>query len=280
MDPMTMGLLYGGGSLLSGLGGLIGGNRLAGANYAAGNQSAMLQALAMQQAQGRFSEAQSALQPFIGGGQQGFGLLMKYLQGGANKIGGGGDSLLSTFAPTMAQLEKTPGYQFVRDQNLKAVQNSAAARGLGSSGNALQGGVDYANNMASTTYQQQLQNYLAQNQQAYNMLMGTAGVGLNAANTNMQGVTNFNNSMLGAATGLGNTMGNALLGGASATANGMNSLFGGVGRGLMGAGMMGMQPQQQTNVGMPTNIGAYGQYTSPLGQLTNPASIWGPSGLY
>lgn len=279
MDPMTMGLLYGGGSLLSGLGGLMGGNRLAGANYAAGNQSSILQALGMQQAQGRFSEAQRALQPFIGGGQEGFGLLMKYLQGGANGIGGGGNSLLSTFNPTMAQLESTPGYQFIKNQGIKAANNAAAARGLGSSGNAIQGGVQFATDLASTTFDQQLRNYMLQNQAAYDKLMGVTGVGLNAANTNMQGVTNFNNTMLGAATGLGNTMGNALLGGASATANGMNSLFGGIGRGMMGLGM-GMQPQQQTNVGMPTNIGAYGQYTSPLSQLTNPMSNWGPSGLY
>ncbi|HEY2418817.1 MAG TPA: hypothetical protein VGH84_12915, partial [Steroidobacteraceae bacterium] len=40
---------------------------------------------------------------------------------------------------TQAQLEATPGYQFARDQGLKAVQSSAAARGLGVSGASLKG---------------------------------------------------------------------------------------------------------------------------------------------
>jgi len=247
MDPLTIGMI-GGGSLLSGLGGLLGGNRMAGANYAAGNQSAMMQAIAMQQAQQRFSAAQQQLAPYMAGGSQAFNMLMGYLVGGAGNIGGGGDSLMSTFRPTMAQLEQTPGYQFVRDQNLKAVQNSAAAKGLGSSGNALQSGVDYANNMASTTYQQQLQNYMAQNQQAFNMLMGPTGVGANAAGMNMQGVTNFNNAMLGAAAGQGNTMGNALLGGAGASGNAMNSMFGGMGNALSGMGAYG-----SNSVGNTTN---------------------------
>ena len=146
MDPLTMGLMAGG-SLLSGVGGMINGGNLANANRQAGQQSAMLQAIAMQQAQERFSAAQQGLQPYMANGANALKLLMGYLQGGANGIGGGGNSLMSTFAPTMQQLEQTPGYQFVRNQNLKAVQNSAAARGLGSSGNALQSGVDYANNM-------------------------------------------------------------------------------------------------------------------------------------
>ena len=145
---------------------------------------------------------------------------------------------MSTFAPTMQQLEQTPGYQFVRNQNLKAVQNSAAARGLGSSGNALQSGVDYANNMASTTFQQQLQNYMAQNQQAYNMLFNPSQLGANAAGMNMQGVTNFNGQMLGAASGVGSALGGATIGAANAQATGINSLFGGMGNALTSMGSM------------------------------------------
>lgn len=235
MDPLTMGLMAGG-SLLSGVGGIMGGNSLANANRSAGNQSAMLNAIAMQQAQQRFSKAQGLMKPYITSGTNALDMLMGYLQGGANGVGGGGDSLISTFAPTMERLEQTPGYQFVKNQGLKAVQNSAAARGLGSSGNALQQGADYATNLASTTFQQQLQNYMAQNQQAFNMLFNPAQMGGNMAQANLQGVNNFNNTMLGAAQGVGNTMGNALIGGASAQANGMNSLFGGMGNALTGMG--------------------------------------------
>ena len=37
------------------------------------------------------------------------------------------------FAPTMAQLASTPGYQFTLDQGLKATQNAYAAQGLAGS---------------------------------------------------------------------------------------------------------------------------------------------------
>jgi hypothetical protein len=63
------------------------------------------------------------------------------------------------FAPTMDQLSQTPGYQFTLQQGEQAVQNSAAALGLGSSGPALKGAVNYAEGLAGTTYQQQFNNY-------------------------------------------------------------------------------------------------------------------------
>ncbi len=64
-----------------------------------------------------------------------------------------------TFAPTIENLEKTPGYQFTLDQGLKAVQNSYAAQGLGTSGAAMKGAADYAEGLASTTYQNQFKNW-------------------------------------------------------------------------------------------------------------------------
>ena len=64
-----------------------------------------------------------------------------------------------TFAPTMENLEKTPGYKFILDQGLKAVQNSYAAQGLGTSGAAMKGAADYAEGLASTTYQNQFKNW-------------------------------------------------------------------------------------------------------------------------
>lgn len=256
MDPISMALM-GGGSLISGLGGILGAGQQASASRAAGNQNAMLQAIAMQQAQQRFGEAQKGLQPYMTGGASAFDLLLKYLQGGAEGIGGGGSSLISNFAPTMERLEQTPGYQFIRSQGLKAAQNSAAGKGLGSSGNALQAGVDYAENLAGTTFQQQLENYLKQNAQAFNMLMGPAGTGAQAANANMTGVTNFNNMMLGAASGVGSLMGAGLMGGANATSNALNNFTGQLGAGLGAIGYLGMRgnPLSSNSVTSSTNFG-------------------------
>jgi hypothetical protein len=55
-------------------------------------------------------------------------------------------------APTAAQAQSTPGYQFTLNQGLKSTQNSAAARGLGTSGAALKGASTYATGLADSTY--------------------------------------------------------------------------------------------------------------------------------
>lgn len=131
--------------------------------------------------------------------------------GGATPFQGTGvyGSLTSPFNPTMAQLSQTPGYQFTLGQGLMATQNSFAAQGLGSSGAAMKGAAQYAEGLASTTYQQQFNNYWAQNQSIYNELMGMSGLGENAA------------AMVGNnATATGQSVGNTLTSGAAATAAG------------------------------------------------------------
>lgn len=67
-------------------------------------------------------------------------------------------------------LQNMPGYQFTLNQGLQSVQNSAAARGLGSSGAALRGAADYATGLAQSNYDRY-----------YNQLMQAAGLGENAA---------------------------------------------------------------------------------------------------
>jgi len=280
MDPITMAMMGGTAvsGLLSGLGGFMGGQKIAGANTQAAGLSMLAQQQAIQQAQSNYTAASGLLKPFATGGSQALDLLMGYLKGGAENIGGGGLSLISTFRPTIEQLESTPGYQFIKNQGLKAVQNSAAGKGLGVSGNALMGGVNYAEDLAGTTFQQQLKNYLDQNVQAFNMLFNPAQLGSGAAQANMQGTSNFNNSLLGAATNLGNTMAGGIMGAANAGAGGLQSLMGGIGQGVSGAASIPWISQMKAlssnttptpstgQIGLPMNLGAYGSnYTSPVG---------------
>jgi hypothetical protein len=68
---------------------------------------------------------------------------------------------------TQAELEATPGYQFTRNQGLKAVQNSAAARGLGSSGMAQRGAAEYATGLADQTWQNVYAQQAAERQARY-----------------------------------------------------------------------------------------------------------------
>lgn len=120
----------------------------------------------------------------------------------------GGDA-----ASMLAALEQTPGYQFTLDQGLKGVQNSYAAKGLGSSGAALKGATEYTTGLAQQTYQQQLANY-------FNL----AGMGQNAAAQTGQ----FGMSATQSAN-------NALLGGATATASGIIGSANAIGGGLTSA---------------------------------------------
>jgi len=117
--------------------------------------------------------------------------------------------LTRPFQPTMAELEQTPGYQFTLNQGLRAAQNAATSMGLGQSGPAIAGAADYAAGLASQTYQQQFQNYWANNMNLYDMVAGLTTMGQNAA----AGV-----GTAGIQTARG--AGEALMGGANALAAG------------------------------------------------------------
>lgn len=139
--------------------------------------------------------------------------------------------LSTTFAPTQAQLEQTPGYQFVLSQGRNAVSNQLAASGLAGSGAAGKAQTNYAEGLAGTTFQQQFQNWLtqqnlnlSQRQQIYNMLGGLSTTGQNAStmtgSLGIQSGAQIGNSITGAAAaGAGGIVGsaNALNAGISGT---------------------------------------------------------------
>lgn len=250
MDPFFGAMMMGGGSLLQGIGGMLGAGQQAAANQRAGQMGWLGNLLAGQAAEQGFQRAQMALSPYATAGSQSLNLLMKYLQGDeAQKagIGGGGPNLMSTFAPTMAQLEQTPGYQWAREQALGAMTNSAAAKGLGTSGNLLQGLGTTATGLASQTFQQQLENYMKQNQQAFNMLYAPSGLGATAAGGIADAATGAARQIGNAATGAGSVLGSGIMGQANAQATGMNALFGGADNALTYGGFYGgglNRPQQ------------------------------------
>lgn len=89
--------------------------------------------------------------------------------------------LTSPIEMTQANLEKTPGYQFTKQQGLKATQNAAAARGLGVSGAALKGASAFATNLANTTYKDQFELENINRTNAFNRLKGVVDTGQQAA---------------------------------------------------------------------------------------------------
>lgn len=193
---------------ISAIGGIIGGLiNAGGASQAAGAQKAA--ALAAIKAQLKmYGMNRQLANPLIAQGSRVY-----------NKLQGMLPELTRPFKPTIGELEATPGYKFVLDQGLKGLQNSYAARGLANSGASLKGATDYATNLAETTYQQQLNNYLKQNQNKYNTYSGYANMGLaplsalmGAGTTVGQGLgqnyTNIGNAQAGMWNSIGNTFGN------------------------------------------------------------------------
>ncbi len=142
-----------------------------------------------------YGQNKAMLQPWSDAGFGAYGTLN-------NLLGVGGNS--STMQSTLQNL---PGYQFTLGQGLKSVQNSAAARGLGSSGAALKGAANYSTGLANSTYG----NYVGQ-------LQNSASTGLSAA---------------GALAGVGTTTGQGVAGsqiaGGNAAAAGYNGIASSIG---------------------------------------------------
>ena len=181
-----------GAGALSAAGSAIGGAEQAGA---AGHASDVQQHM--------YDTTRGDLLPYSTGGQGDFTAMNRLLTGPPSEI--------------EANLEALPGYQFTRTQGLKAVQSSAAARGLGVSGAALKGAATYATGLADQTYGNQV-----------NRLLAGATLGEDAA---------AKTGVAGSAAASG--VGNALIQQGNAIAGGITGATSGIGQGLVGYGMYG-----------------------------------------
>ena len=214
-------------------------------------------------------------------GQKSMDTLQNYLTGNnaqAAGIGGGGANLMSTFQPTQAQLESTPGYQWARQQALGAMTNSGAAKGLGLSGNLVQQIGQTATGLASQTYQQQLQNYMNQNLQAYNMLMGPSQIGATASGNLSQAAIQTGQLTGNAMMGAGTALGQGVMGAANAQAQGTNALYGGIGSGISSTASLPFMAQMYGQ-GTGTSAGANNWDSAAFGlpsQLFKAAGWNGP----
>lgn len=155
--------------------------------------------------------------------------LLPYMQTGENALmdlAGRMPQFTSPITMDQATLERTPGYRFNLRQGLKAVQNSASARGLGNSGAAMRGAAGFATGLADSTYLNQFNLENTNRTNAYNRLMGVAQLGQGSAAgvgaSGMQAATNIGNAY----TNAGNATGAAWMAGAGAVNNLANQAAG------------------------------------------------------
>ena len=138
---------------------------------------------------------------------------------------------------SMADYQQDPGYQFRLSEGLKAVNNTAAARGGLLSGAALRGAARYSQDLASQEYGAAYNRYntdqnnsLARSDMGYNRNAALAGVGQttanNMANQGQSAANNMGNTIMQSGqntaagqVGVGNSINNALNAGASSYNN-------------------------------------------------------------
>ena len=236
-----------GGSIAGATVGAVGSSLAAGTQASAANNAAQLQySLGEQQLsqnQAQFNTTQSNLAPWLQAGKQGLGTLSSLLSTP-------GQGLLTPWtqqfqAPTAAQAQATPGYQFALQQGQNAVQNSAAAQGGLLSTGAMKTLDQYSQGLADTTYQQTYNNALTQYQQSYNIFQGNqsnefnrlaslSGAGQTAANQLSTASQAASNQAGYTSAATGQNVGNSLMAAGNATASGYAGIANALDSGISG----------------------------------------------
>lgn len=160
---------------------------------------------------------------------QAIGYQQPYMDLGNKAVSSLSDNLNSLTSPitmNQSQLEQTPGYQFNLYQGQKAVQNSAAARGLGTSGAALKGAAGYATGLADSTYQNQFANAQTNQANQFNRLMGLSEFGQGASTAAGNAALRTASQISGNDVGLGNAQAAYYNGIGSSVNNSLNTGWG------------------------------------------------------
>jgi hypothetical protein len=202
--------------------------------------------------------------PYMDAGKQSIGSLMDSIGSGKNSVG----SMADFSAPTLSDVQNTPGYQFTAQQGSKGVLQGAAAAGGNISGGTMKALDSYNSNLANTTYNdafnRAMQSYslnLNKQQQGFNQSYDVARLGESAAtNTNATGssvASNAGNLM----TSIGNSqaagtvgVANAVNSGISSTANNLSQYY------LMNQNQSASAPINAQEGVTPMN---YGNYATP-----------------
>ena len=229
----------------------------------ANNSNALIQEI--------YNSNKEMLSPFVNAGTS----ALTQLQNLTGTNAGGNpltSALTAPFASTpgaqMSALAATPGYQFTEQQGLLATQAGSSAQGMGSAvagvGSGQTPGVgpsgplgkslaNYAEGLASTTYQQQYTNYLTQNQQIYNMLAGQVTQGVNAGSAITQAGTAAGGQSANALLTGSGQYGSATTAGAAATAAGATGAASSLGNSALLYGILGAGQASGSGVIVPNN---------------------------
>lgn len=192
---------------------------------AGGNMAASAANRAAQMQQDEATRARAALSPWVAAGGGAIGKVTNLLGLGTLKTNGGNYNTYGldpagakeTQQQALADFQTTPGYKFRMDEGVKALDRSAASRGLLRSGAQQKGITDFGQNIASEEYG----NY-------FNNLLKVSGLGSDAASSG-------NSTAAGLTQGAGNSILQGGIARGSGYAAGANALASGISKGVENA---------------------------------------------
>ena len=187
-----------------------------------------------------FAEQTRLQEPFRQGGITGQNRIMELLGIGGDAAAGDYGRYGRDFA--MSDYEADPGYAFRLSEGNKALERSAAARGMVMSGQMFKGAQRFGQDLASQEYQNAFNRYQTNRSNQLNPLGTLMASGQGASNV-LTGAAGVLGGQLGEnAMGAGNARASGYVGSANAYADaisGLNNAFGG----YMGQRTGGMPPK-------------------------------------
>jgi len=217
---------------------IVGGAALVGSymQSSAANKAASQYANAAQQginySQGVYNDIGQLTTPYRGIGTQANNALgsmmpgqyMQYDQNG-NEIGMATGSGYLTAQPTMDDMTKLmPNYKFGLDQGMGQFRSQLNAGGGLISGNAIQGGQQFAQDYAGNALQQGFNNYQANRQNVAQNVMNASNIGQGAVGITANAGTGTASNVSNMLSSIGNAQAQATMGSANAYAGGLNTI--------------------------------------------------------
>jgi hypothetical protein len=192
---------------------------------AASTQAASAQAST--DAQERMFERQVELQePFREAGMAGQNRLMELLGLGKDKTAADfGKYASAEFTPAQFTASQDPGYAFRLSEGMKALNQTAAARGGLVSGGALRGATRYGQEMGSQEYEKAYNRFQTSRANTLNPFASLGGVAQSSANTLTSAAGNLGGQIGANIIGAGNARASGYVGQANALTNALGTGF-------------------------------------------------------
>jgi len=228
MSSLAVAALGGTGAAILGAGvlgagaGIYGSSQAANAQENAAAQSAAVQremaANSIAAQKEMYQQGRTDLQPYREGGVTAQNQLMQML-------GIGGDTTAANYGKYskdfgMSDFTTDPGYQFRLEQGMKALNASAAARGMGVSGANIKGATEYGQNLGSQEYQNAFNRYQTNRTAQLAPLQGLYAGGQAAAAGSAAAAQNLGTNLGNTYTGLGQGIAQADVAAGNAQASG------------------------------------------------------------